>query len=114
MIHHLFYPSSLSHKEHYLACRDLQRVFRGKKIVNYEQCNHVNCKHHLFEKRELIIDFQFDVTNLYKFISLKDIILFNLNLEIIIYEKLLIKMNKVISFIMMMLKIEKIFSSFTH
>src|SRR5436305_6139591 len=63
MIHHLLYSSSLSHKERHLACRDLQRVFRGKKVVNYEQCNHVNCKHHLFEKRELIERIRNSVVN---------------------------------------------------
>ena len=62
----------------------------------------------------IIIDLQFNVTNLYKFTSLKNIILFNLNFKTIIYEELLIKMNEVISFVTMMSKIEKTFSSFTH
>ena len=62
----------------------------------------------------IIIDLQFNVTNLYKFISLKNIILFNLNFETAIYKKLLIEINEIVSFIMMMSKIEKILSSFMH
>ena len=62
----------------------------------------------------IIIDLEFDVTNLYKFISSKDIILFNLNLEIAIYEELLIEMNEIISFITTMSKIEKILPSFAY
>ena len=62
----------------------------------------------------IIINLKFNVTNLYKLISLKDIILFNLNLEIIIYKKLLIKMNEIISFIMIISKIEKILLSFIY
>ena len=61
-----------------------------------------------------IIDLEFDVTNLYKLIPSKDIILFNLNLEIAIYKQLLIEMDEVISFIIMMSKIEKTLSSFAH
>ena len=62
----------------------------------------------------IIIDLKFDVINLYKLTSSKDIILFNLNLETVIYEELLSEMNEIISFIMTMSKIEKTLSSFAH
>ena len=62
----------------------------------------------------IIIDLEFDVTNLYKLISSKDIILFNLNLEIVIYEELLIEMDGIISSITTMSKIEKTLPSFAH
>ena len=62
----------------------------------------------------IIINLKFDVINLYKFISSKDIILFNLNLEIVIYKELLIEIDEIISFIIMMSKIEKILFSFVY
>ena len=62
----------------------------------------------------IIIDLKFNIINLYKLISSKNIILFNLNLEIAIYKRLLIEMNEIVSFIMTMSKIEKTLSSFAH
>ena len=62
----------------------------------------------------IIIDLKFNIINLYKLISSKNIILFNLNLEIAIYKRLLIKMNEIISFIIIISKIEKILLSFTY
>ena len=41
----------------------------------------------------IIINLKFNIINFYKLILSKDIILFNLNLEIIIYKKLLIEIN---------------------
>jgi len=62
----------------------------------------------------IIIDLEFDITNLYKLTPSKDIILFNLNLEAAIYEELLIEMDGFISFVMTISKLNKILSSFAH
>ena len=62
----------------------------------------------------IIIDLEFDVTNLYKFIPSKDIILFNLNLEIVIYEELLIRTNGFISSVTTISKLNKTLLSFIY
>jgi len=62
----------------------------------------------------IITDLEFDVTNLYKLTSSEDIILFNLNLEAVIYEELLIGMNESVSSITTISKLNKILPSFAY
>ena len=62
----------------------------------------------------IIINLKFNIMNFYKLILSKDIILFNLNLEIIIYKKLLIEINEFISFIMIISKLNIILLSFIY
>ena len=62
----------------------------------------------------IIIDLKFDVMNLYKLISLKDMIMFNLNLEAVIYEDLLIEKDEFISVIIATSKLKKTLSSFVY
>ena len=62
----------------------------------------------------IIIDLEFNVMNLYKLISSKDMIIFNLNLEVAIYENLLIEKNEFVSVIIATSKLEKTLSSFVY
>ena len=62
----------------------------------------------------IIIDLKFDVMNLYKLTSSKNVTMFNLNLEVAIYENLLIEKDESVLVITATSKLKKTLPSFAH